>query len=67
VLRDDRDEDDGYVLDLLRVIAGLDDRQRQRLEHHCYHWANHARYPSRTAREALALLRSPGGGTKSIT
>jgi hypothetical protein len=66
-LRDDRDEDDRYVLDLVRDIAGLDDLQRQRLEHHCYHWANDTRHPSKTAREALALLRPPAVGTKSIT
>jgi hypothetical protein len=59
-VRDGRDEDDGYVLDLVRAIAGLDDRQRQRLEHHCYQWANNARYPSKTAREALAFLHQPG-------
>jgi hypothetical protein len=58
-LRDDRDEDDQYVIDLVRIIAGLDDRQRERLQHHVYHWANDARHPSKTAREALALLRPP--------
>jgi len=67
VMRDNRDADDGYVLDLIRAIAELDDRQRQRLEHHCYNWANDARYPSETAREALAFLRQPGVGAKSIT
>jgi hypothetical protein len=66
-LRDSRDAGDGYVLDLIRAIAGLDDRQRQRLEHHCYNWANDARYPSETAREALAFLRQPGVGAESIT
>jgi hypothetical protein len=66
-LRDARDEDDGYALDLVRIIAGLDDLQRQRLEHHCYHWANDTRHPSKTAREALVLLRQPTVGTKSIT
>ncbi|MCW2935648.1 MAG: hypothetical protein JWM19_6610 [Actinomycetia bacterium] len=66
-LSDRRDAEDSYVLGLVRVIAGLDDLQRQRLEHHCYHWANDVRYPSKTAREALALLRQPGVGTKAIT
>jgi hypothetical protein len=67
-LRDGGDEDeDGYVLDLVRAIAGLSDRQRERLEYHCYQWANDPHHPSKTARDALEFLHQPEPGTKAIT
>jgi hypothetical protein len=67
-LRDSGDEDeDGYVLDLVRAIAGLSDRQRERLEYHCYQWANDPHHPSKTARDALEFLHQPEPGTKAIT
>lgn len=66
-LRDAQDEDNAYVAELARVIAGLDDRQHQRLEHHCYHWAHDTRHPSETAREVLAFLRQSTVEAKSIT
>jgi hypothetical protein len=66
-LRDSGDEDeDGYVLDLVRAIAGLSDRQRERLEYHCYQWANDPHHPSKTARDALEFLHRPEPGTKAI-
>ena len=61
-LRDVGDGTAEYVLELVLQIAELDKRQRQRLEHHCYKWANDTTNPSMTAKEALALLREPETG-----
>jgi hypothetical protein len=65
-LRDTGDGNHEYVLELVLQIAELDERQCQRLEHHCYKWANDSTNPSRTAKEALAILREPQTGKMEI-
>lgn len=55
-LRDTAGENGDYVKALVLHIAGRTERQRQRLAHHCYKWANDPVNPSRTATETLALI-----------
>lgn len=54
--RDQTDPGNKNVIPMVRQIATLTARQRQRLEYHCDKWATDKSQPSKTARHALTVL-----------